>query len=515
MRCQSSVRLTVTLLGVIACAIGVSAPGERLCSNCEIQDVTLTVSGIPVRGTLVWPHQVRDPIPAVVVVHGYFANRAFMFHPWVDDLTRMGVATLLIDRFGSGESGGVLWRQALPPWKLDTLATEVVGAVNFLRADRRVDPSRIALLGHSDGGSAVLAAASADWGINATVSLSASVAHAEYVNHVAPQNLLLLYGAEDHFVLDSTDKVLIRRATRGVLSGVGSIGSFDDGTARKLVKVPSYGHVDVLFSAEARREALQWLSRSLRTSEPASTPLQPPRWRRVWLGTLGLFLIVVTLPPTRGLSASIPSREGPLRRLGWPAVELGCWCLGLRIASWGVAHVTEWQGPFESQVFVLLSVGPLVMFGPLTLLKKRLESFRFVACQSSGIGREVGVAFLTMFTVRCLLLEHYIVVVSNPRVVLMVLVAIVSFPTFWMVLIDPRPTWYGSAWSGIAFASVTAYVSPLWFPRVSMIPGFVLALVVLLIFVRRAVNPEIPPTQLASLGAIIFGYVAGATCVLR
>lgn len=114
-------------------------------------------------------------------------------------------------------------------------------------------------MGHSDGATAALIAASRDWDVSATIAVSASVAPAYLVNHVAPQNLLLIYGDSDRFVLDHTDRSLIWNATRGVLDDAGRVGSFADGTARQLVRIPGAGHINVLSSGTSRSEVLTWL----------------------------------------------------------------------------------------------------------------------------------------------------------------------------------------------------------------------------------------------------------------
>jgi hypothetical protein len=65
----------------------------------------------------------------------------------------------------------------------------------------------------SDGASAAIIVASADWGIRATVA----VAPWQLVHHAVPQNLLLVYGEADGFVVHETDSTLISRGTRGYL----------------------------------------------------------------------------------------------------------------------------------------------------------------------------------------------------------------------------------------------------------------------------------------------------------
>ena len=62
-------------------------------------------------------------------------------------LARAGVVTLFPDKRGSGASGGD-WRAA----SLEDLGDDALAAVSLLRGDRRVDPSRVGLVGLSQGG---------------------------------------------------------------------------------------------------------------------------------------------------------------------------------------------------------------------------------------------------------------------------------------------------------------------------------------------------------------------------
>jgi alpha-beta hydrolase superfamily lysophospholipase len=166
----------------------------------------------------------------VVVCHGYLANLAFMEIPWAADLTRLGLGALFLDRRGHGRSGGTLWPRPAQSQRLDDLEPDVAAAITYLSVEQPlIDPTRIALLGHSDGATAAITAASRDWNVRATVAVSASVAPWQFVNHIAPQNLLLVYGAADSFVLNDTDGALIARGTRGYLTGAGSFGDLADG----------------------------------------------------------------------------------------------------------------------------------------------------------------------------------------------------------------------------------------------------------------------------------------------
>ena len=192
-----------------------------VCPGCMVEPLTLRPPGAaeiaaqlylpPVAQQ--WAGRLRPPagLPAVILVHGYLANGAFLERPWVKDLTARGYATLVLDRRGAGNSDGDLWLRPQPAPHLDDVAPDIRAAIAELRTLQPVvDADRLAIFGHSDGATAALEAASADWAVRATVAVSASVAPGEFVNHVAPQDLLLIYGAEDRFVLNDTRSVVDR-----------------------------------------------------------------------------------------------------------------------------------------------------------------------------------------------------------------------------------------------------------------------------------------------------------------
>lgn len=104
-------------------------------------------------GVLTMPRG-AGPFPAVVLIAGSGPNdrdeTIFGHKPfWVlaDHLTRAGIAVLRYDKRGIGESGGDYAHAT----SLD-FAADAAAAVAFLRKRRAIDPSKIGLIGHSEGG---------------------------------------------------------------------------------------------------------------------------------------------------------------------------------------------------------------------------------------------------------------------------------------------------------------------------------------------------------------------------
>jgi dipeptidyl aminopeptidase/acylaminoacyl peptidase len=106
------------------------------------------------------------PVPAVLALHGWGANASTLW-PVVDPLLAAGMAVLLLDAGGHGDSGDEEY-MSLPRFA-DDLAT----ALAALRAEPAVDAGRVALLGHSVGAAACLLHAARIGQVGAVVSLAA------------------------------------------------------------------------------------------------------------------------------------------------------------------------------------------------------------------------------------------------------------------------------------------------------------------------------------------------------
>jgi pimeloyl-ACP methyl ester carboxylesterase len=135
------------------------------------QDVTFASGDLTLAGTVTLPDG-AGPFPAAVLVHGSGASDRS--NPWTsaweDALVERGIAVLHPDKRGSGESEGD-WRSA----SLLDLAGDAAAAAAALRAHPGVDPTDVGLIGFSQGGHVVPAAAAADPEIAFAVSVSGSV----------------------------------------------------------------------------------------------------------------------------------------------------------------------------------------------------------------------------------------------------------------------------------------------------------------------------------------------------
>lgn len=122
------------------------------------EEVTVrTPSGIALAGTLTLPAGASGRVPAVLLLSGSGAQDRDEATPglpgWrpfrqvADTLGRRGIAVLRLDDRGVGGSGGSAAATTLAEFAEDARA-----ALAFLRARPEVDPARVGIVGHSEGG---------------------------------------------------------------------------------------------------------------------------------------------------------------------------------------------------------------------------------------------------------------------------------------------------------------------------------------------------------------------------
>jgi dipeptidyl aminopeptidase/acylaminoacyl peptidase len=125
-------------------------------------------------GMLHLPAQAGGQVPAVLLCHGFTGHRGENHRLFVSTaraLAAAGIAALRIDFRGSGDSWGEFSFMSI-----ETEVADAIAGVRFLRADRRIDPARVGILGLSLGG-CVAAITSGRLGDLKATALWAAVAH--------------------------------------------------------------------------------------------------------------------------------------------------------------------------------------------------------------------------------------------------------------------------------------------------------------------------------------------------
>jgi dienelactone hydrolase len=139
-----------------------------------------TPAGLTLRGTLTLPQGASTArVPAIVTItgsgpqdrDGSFAGLPSYrpYYQLADTLARRGIAVLRLDDRGAGSDAG-------PPTVTSAdLANDVRAAVAWLRERSEVDPRRIGLVGHSEGGTIGPMVAATDSAIAAVVIMGGTV----------------------------------------------------------------------------------------------------------------------------------------------------------------------------------------------------------------------------------------------------------------------------------------------------------------------------------------------------
>ena len=125
----------------------VAASGGARRVDLFVQEpVTFKSGELEIAGTLLMPRS-KGPHPAAVIVHGSGAVTRDALLQRAQLLLRMGIAVLLYDKRGTGESQGD-WRSA----SFEELATDAVAALHYLKARPDIDRAKIGVVGHSQAG---------------------------------------------------------------------------------------------------------------------------------------------------------------------------------------------------------------------------------------------------------------------------------------------------------------------------------------------------------------------------
>jgi len=165
--------------------------------------VDYTAAGVTLKGYLAYDDNIKDKRPGVLVVHewwglnDYARMRARM-------LAESGYVALAVDMYGEG-------KQAMHPDDAGKFASEVMknmdvakarfmAAMDFLKQQPGVDPTRIAAIGYCFGGGVVLNMARQGIDLNGVASFHGSLVAAKPTQPGAVKaKILVLNGADDKF----------------------------------------------------------------------------------------------------------------------------------------------------------------------------------------------------------------------------------------------------------------------------------------------------------------------------
>lgn len=140
-------------------------------------DVQIPANGFHLAGTLTTPPAVADRLrsPAILLIAGSGSTDRDetvagvpIFAELAKALADSGFIVLRYDKRGVGQSGGRIEAATLGDY-----ADDAIAAIKWLSKRKDVDPKRIVLCGHSEGGAVALIAASREKKIDAVVTIAA------------------------------------------------------------------------------------------------------------------------------------------------------------------------------------------------------------------------------------------------------------------------------------------------------------------------------------------------------
>jgi hypothetical protein len=160
-------------------------------------------AGIELAGTLTLPEG-DGPFPVVILISGsgpQDRNEELMGHkPFLvlaDYLTRRGIAVLRYDERGVGESTGDFASATTLDFTGDALS-----GVDFLKTRPEIDPARIGLIGHSEGGLVAPMAANASSDVAFIVLMAGPAVNGEEIAYLQIDLLLRASGAPEEVIAE-------------------------------------------------------------------------------------------------------------------------------------------------------------------------------------------------------------------------------------------------------------------------------------------------------------------------
>jgi hypothetical protein len=230
----------------------------------------------------------------------------------------------------------------------EILLLDMAAAVARLRRQPGVDPERIAVTGHSAGGTLAIQVATADPSIMAVAAIGMEAD----VSPTRPRNLLWALGLYDEFRTLTRMRDCFWASANTPADVNTTVGDFRRGTARRLAVSPTADHFTELQDRILHREIVNWFNQA--AGKPATTQLfwmQARQWLLLlnWLSAL-LVAIWGLLGLLRG------SRRAWAARL-IPALALA--------ALWGMTRFPGWDPSLRMNMVQLLVIVVLVVgFAP-------------------------------------------------------------------------------------------------------------------------------------------------------
>ncbi len=130
------------------------------------RDIQFNAEGITLRGWLYLPEGMTEPVPTVVMAHGFSAVKEMYLDQFAEVFAGAGLGALVFDNRNFGASDGEP-RQEIDPW---TQVRDYRHAITFACTLPEVDRNRIGIWGSSYSGGHVLVVGAIDRRVKCVVS---------------------------------------------------------------------------------------------------------------------------------------------------------------------------------------------------------------------------------------------------------------------------------------------------------------------------------------------------------
>lgn len=191
----------------------------------EEEEVAFTGEGARLAGSLLIPSE-PGPHPAVVIVHGAEYGTREVYRLIGSHFARRGVAALIYDKRGTGESTG-----SFSEATFDDLVGDAQAGVRLLSDHAAIDSARVGLMGFSQGGWIIAMAAEQNEDVAFLVPVSPSGSTAAIAASWLSGNLLHLRGLDEH---------AIDVARRGWAMMYSTLSLVDAGVMPSIPDVPGF-----------------------------------------------------------------------------------------------------------------------------------------------------------------------------------------------------------------------------------------------------------------------------------
>lgn len=252
---------------------------------------------------------VGGPRPAVVLAHGYLADRPIM-SAIARTLAEAGFVVLTYDSPGHGQNG----TRFAPGSEAGVDAMRA--AYDWLERSPYARPGQIAVAGHSMGSGIALEFASRDPRPSAVISMSGGWSGA---GPRRPKNVLLTVAESDPGrIWESSEETASRLAGVDPVNFDQTYGEFRDGTAVRITENAGRDHVTVLYSDDLTAKSIAWLNQALGVASTgvastgvASTGAAPLNDPRLPLAVAYLPFLLVLLVAAGLIAAALGKKVEP------------------------------------------------------------------------------------------------------------------------------------------------------------------------------------------------------------